>query len=107
MARGKKSESVILEERSKILDGRQDWQVDTRKNKLTNDEKKVWTRASVEESMAGNPNMRRYKLKIPKFPPPTQSDKERMKKLDDYGNPLPGWKWEGLNIVREKSKKKK
>lgn len=106
MAGRKKSESTVLAERSKILDGRQDWQVDTTKNKLTNDEKKVWARTAVEESMAGNPNMKR-KLRLPKFPPPTLEDEARMAKLDSYGNPISGWKWEGIKLVKVRKTKHK
>lgn len=79
---------------------RQDWEADVTIPK-TEKEKKDWARNRIEKDLEGNSNMRSNKKRLPTFKPPTQEDKTRMEKLDRMGNPLPGYKWNGYNIVED------
>ncbi len=82
------------------LQTHQDWEIDT--PNLTEKEKKRWYTKHVEETQAGNPNMRKKRVHIPKFPPPTAAQKKIMEKLDFMGNPVKGWKWKGNKLVKDK-----
>jgi hypothetical protein len=83
---------------SNLLETHQDWEIDT--PNLTEKEKKQWYTKHVEETQAGNPNMRSNKARLPKFPPPTKEQKAIMEKLDFMGNPIKGWKWKGNKLVK-------
>lgn len=73
---------------------------------MTEKEKKEYYRNRIERDLKGNPLAPNYrKPKVHHFPPPSQTDAERMKKLDSYGNPLPGYEWRGRDIVKSKKLK--
>lgn len=70
---------------------------------MTEEQKKDYYRKRVERDLAGNPNMPQRKKRATRFPPPSEEDKERMKYLDGYGNPIKGYKWEGNKIVKDEN----
>lgn len=73
---------------------------------MTEKEKKDYYRGRIERDIKGNPLAPNYrKPEVHHFPPPSQTDAERMKKLDSYGNPLPGYEWRGRDIVKSKKLK--
>lgn len=73
---------------------------------MTEREKKDYYRNRVERDLKGNPQAPNYRKpkRAARFGPPTKEDKKRLKFLDSYGNPLPGYKWSGRDIVDDKGK---
>ena len=96
MAKKSPSKLEILET-EKALTGKQDWEIDA--GKMTEKEKRKWYQNHVETTQKGNPNMRGKTKKVYRFAPPTKAQEEMMKYLDHYGNPLPGYKWDGNKIT--------